>query len=57
MRQRGIVADFLRRPRKIDNLLIETLFVNAWKELASGHYGPTEWTLKLANWALGLLRA
>jgi hypothetical protein len=57
MRQRGIVADFLRRPRQLDNRLIEPLFVYAWRELASGHYAPTEWTLRLANLILDLVGA
>ncbi len=34
MRQRGIVADFLRHPQKPDNRLMESLFVRAWHELS-----------------------
>ncbi len=57
MRQRNIVADFLRRPRGLDNRLLEWLFVQAWGELASGNYVSCDRTLKLSNWILGLLGA
>jgi len=55
MRQRNIVADFLRRPRKLDNRLLEILFVDAWQNLAAGRYALTDITLKLSNWILGPL--
>ena len=57
MRQRGIVADFLRRPRKPDNRLLEALFVHAWQELSRGDYAGAERTLKWSNWILDLLGA
>ena len=55
MRQRGIVADFLRRPERLDNRLIESLFVRAWQELASSDYPGAERTLNWANWILDML--
>jgi len=57
MRQRGIVADFLRLPRKPDNRLIEALFVHAWQELVAGNYAAAERTLKISNWILDVLGA
>ena len=54
-RQRGIVADFLRRPRKLDNRALEYLFVHAWNQLAAGQYAACDRSLKAANWILGLL--
>jgi len=38
MRQRGIVADYLRRPVKVENLALESMFVVANSNLLSGHY-------------------
>jgi hypothetical protein len=55
MRQRGIVADFLRRPRKLDNRALEYLFVHAWNQLSAGQYAACDRSLKAANWILGLL--
>ena len=55
MRQRGIVADFLRHSERLDNRLIETLFVRTWGELSGGNYVGAERTLKLANWILAFL--
>ena len=54
MRQRGIVADFLRRPERLDNRLLESLFVRAWGELSGGDYSGAERTLNWANWILEL---
>jgi hypothetical protein len=55
MRQRGIVADFLRHPDGLDHRLIETLFIRANRELLAGDYAGTERTLKWINWILDLI--
>ncbi len=55
MRQRGIVADFLRHPEKPDNRLLEFLFVQAWQNLAAGNYTATDLLLKVSNGILDLL--
>ena len=49
MRQRGIVADFVRRPEGWKNRLLESLLIRSQKELFSGDYKNTEWTLQLTN--------
>jgi len=49
MRQRGIVADFLRRPNGLDNRLVESLLVSSQHELFSGDYTDAERTLEWAN--------
>ena len=45
-RQRGIVADYLRRPLEIENLTIETLLVNADTALRRGKYAEAEQILQ-----------
>jgi hypothetical protein len=57
MRQHGIVADFLRRPRQLDNRLLEPLFIYSWNQLASGNYAACDWALKLSKWLLDLFGA
>jgi hypothetical protein len=57
MRQRGIVADFLRHPNGLDNRLIEFLLVRAQQELFRGDYAGTERTLEWANRILLLLES
>ena len=57
MRQRGIVADFLRHPNGSDNRLVKSLLVRAQQELFSGDYAGTERTLKWANRILLLLES
>ncbi len=52
MRQHQIVADFLRRPRKPQNRLVEFLLVRAQAQLFSGDYPAAERTLNWANWLL-----
>lgn len=42
LRQRGIVADYLRRPVQMENLTIETLLVNADAALRQGEYAEAE---------------
>jgi hypothetical protein len=54
MRQRQIVADFLRRPRKPQNRLVESLLVRAQAQLFSENYPAAERTLNWANWLLQL---
>ncbi len=49
MRQHGIVADYLRRPEGWKNKLLEPLLIRSQKELFSGDYRNTEWTLQLTN--------
>jgi len=55
MRQRGIVADFLRHPDGWENRLFESLLIRSQKELFSGDYKNTERTLRLTNWFLDLV--
>jgi hypothetical protein len=49
MRQRGIVADYLRRPEGWKNKLLEPLLIRSQKELFSGDYKNTGLTLQLTN--------
>ena len=49
MRQRGIVADYLRRPSTPDNLAIEALLVEIDKQLHAGNYADAEKTLLMVN--------
>jgi hypothetical protein len=49
MRQRGIVADFLRRPRNWDNQVIEVFLIHAHSQFFGGDYPGAENTLKLTN--------
>ena len=55
MRERGIVADFLRRPSTKDNLTIESLLVKVDKDLRAGNYAEGEKTLYQVNRRLDLL--
>ena len=50
MRQRGIVADFLRHPNSWKNQLEESLLSRTQKELFSGDYQAAERDLKWTNW-------
>lgn len=52
MRQRGIVADLIRRPHGLDNRLFEALLRRAGAELFGGEYAQAERTLKLTNFLL-----
>ncbi len=52
MRQRGIVADFLRHPTAPVNVALETLLVQADAELQSGDYALVERTLSTIDRAL-----
>ena len=54
MRQRGIVADFLRRPEGWENRLLESLLIRSQRELFSGDYKSAERTLRWTNWLLNV---
>ncbi len=54
MRQRNIVADFLRHPDGWENRLNEALLDRAHAELFSGDYSGTDRTLKLIDWILDI---
>jgi len=49
MRERGIVADFLRHPAEPENIALETLLVEADAELRAGSYGQVSTYLKAVN--------
>lgn len=49
MRQRGIVADYLRRPSTPDNLAIEELLVEVDKHLRAGNYIDAEKALLIVK--------
>ena len=55
MRQRGIVADFLRRPGNWDNQMIETLLIRAHSQYFGGNYPGAENTLKLTNFLMDVI--
>ena len=55
MRQRNIVADFLRHPEGWENRLEEALLERAHAEWFSGDYSGAEHTLHWTNWILGLV--
>jgi len=54
MRQRGIVADYLRRPSTPENLAIEELLVEVNKQLRAGNYTDAEKALIQVNERLTL---
>jgi len=49
MREREIVADYLRRPISPENLATETMLVNADMALRSGNYAETDYILNAVN--------
>jgi hypothetical protein len=55
MRQRGIVADYLRHPDSADNQRIESLLVSADASLRAANYGITEVDIRTANLLLDFL--
>lgn len=55
MRERGIVADFLRHPSGMNNHLIEALLLNAAHDLRAGKYDRAEITLQAVNSLLDML--
>ena len=54
MRERGIVADFLRHPRGFENRLLESMLVGADRNLRAGNYTQVEWSLRIINVLLSL---
>jgi hypothetical protein len=54
MRQRGIVADFVRHPDSLLNQQIETLLVSANADLLAANYATAENKIKTVNTLLGL---
>jgi hypothetical protein len=55
MRQRGIVADFLRHPEGWKNLVLEPLLIRSQIELFSGDYKNADRTLTWTNWLMGVI--
>ncbi len=55
MRQRGIVADFLRHPEGWENRLLESMLIRSHGELFSGDYQRAERTLEWANWIMDVI--
>lgn len=55
MRQRGIVADYLRHPNAAVNQRIESLLVSADASLRAGNYSASEIDIRAANLLLDLL--
>jgi len=55
MRERSIVADYLRHPSAPENVTLETLLVSADEHLRSGEYAEAEKLLEAMNGALDAL--
>jgi hypothetical protein len=55
MRERGIVADYLRHPSAPANILLESLLVSAYDHLRAGEYAETERLIDTVNQALSVL--
>jgi hypothetical protein len=55
MRQRGIVADFLRHPEGWENRLFESLLLRSQRELFSSDYKRAERTFKWTNWIMDII--
>jgi hypothetical protein len=55
MRQRGIVADFIRHPEEWKNKVFEQLLIRSQKELFSRDYINTARTLQFTNWLTNIL--
>jgi hypothetical protein len=49
MRERGIVADYLRHPHTPVNLALETLFINAHQQMTAQDYTSASQTLDVIN--------
>ncbi len=54
MRERGIVADYLRHPSAPLNVILETLLLSADERLRSGDYAEVELLLQAVNAALDI---
>lgn len=57
MQERGIVADYVRRPTAAENILLEEMLVDAHQRLISGDYSGTELALGNISAALDALLA
>ena len=55
MRQRGIVADFLRRPGTWENRVIEALLIRAHSQYLRADYPGAEKTLKFTNFLMNMI--
>lgn len=53
MRERGIVADYLRHPTAPENIAPETMMVEAASALAAGDFARAEWLIASVNSILG----
>jgi len=49
MRERGIVADYLRHPHQADNLALETLFITAGQQMSDKSYSAADQILTTIN--------
>jgi hypothetical protein len=56
MRQRGIVADYLRRPSTLQNLVIEELLIEADRQIRAGNYLEAEKALDQVQGELDLVQ-
>jgi len=54
MRQKGIVADLVRGPDRLDNRVFEFMLLSANQEITNGDYRVAEILLKVTNFALDL---
>ncbi len=52
MRERGIVADYLRHPHTPENLALETLFITAGQQMAAKDYNAESQTLGMISLVL-----
>ena len=52
MRERGIVADYLRHPRTPENLALETLFITANDQVSAKQFNDASQTLEIINLVL-----
>jgi hypothetical protein len=53
MRQRGLVADYLRHPAEPANLALEAMLADGAAAIRSGDYDRAEWLIASANAVLG----
>jgi hypothetical protein len=52
MRQRELVADYLRRPSNQENIVLESLIIQAGEQLHKGDFGKAQRLLSIVNQAL-----
>jgi hypothetical protein len=55
MRERGIVADYLRHPSSSTNITLETLLVAAYHQLRAGNYAEAQRLVETVDQALSKL--